>query len=169
MIRKIKDRKKIVIRHLHPDAKYNSELIQKFIRYVMEHGKLKLATRLVYSFLENISLKYPEIEVKSLFEERIIGALIYEYETRKKIFGGSGYHIPQIVNIRRQFITEMKIFYNDAKSNQRTNKINIVTSLTNEAESIIKGFGCISLRTLSETKKRVAANKALEKKSYSKK
>jgi len=168
MIRKLKDRKKIVTRQVYPDSKYDSELIQKFIRYTMQHGKLQLATRLVYEFLAKIASKYPQFGVKTLFEDQIIGNLLFEYETRKKIFGGSGYHVPQLTEKRRQTIVAMKIFINAARKNQRANKIDIVSSLTIEADNILKGFGCISLKTVSETKKRVAANKALERKSYKK-
>ncbi len=92
--------KRIQKRAIAPDAKYNSELVAKFVNFVMERGKKNVAQALVYSAIDTLG------EVKKgdglKFFEQAIEAIKPQVEVRSKRVGGANYQVPVPVPAYRQ-------------------------------------------------------------------
>jgi len=94
-------RSKIQRRILLPDAKYNSEMLARFINRVMERGKKGLAERIVYGAMETIQTRTGR-EPLEVFEQALYNATpLLEVKARR--VGGTTYQVPvQIEGSRRQ-------------------------------------------------------------------
>ena len=94
-------RAKVQRRILIPDAKYNSEVLARFINKVMERGKKGLAERIVYGALENIQTRTGR-EPLEVFEQALYNATPM-LEVKPRRVGGATYQVPvQIEGSRRQ-------------------------------------------------------------------
>ena len=93
-------RTKIVRRTLAPDARYNSELITRFINKLMQRGKKGLAERIVYGALEQIGQRTGRNPLE-VFEQAMLNATpVLEVKPRR--VGGATYQVPvQIEGPRR--------------------------------------------------------------------
>ena len=94
-------RAKVSKRILLPDAKYNSELVSKFINKIMQRGKKGTAERIMYDALDIIQQRtgrYP-IEVFEVALQNATPLL----EVKPRRVGGATYQVPvQIEGTRRQ-------------------------------------------------------------------
>ena len=92
--------KKVSKRVIAPDAKYNSELVAKFINFVMERGKKSVAQALVYGAIDTLG------EIKKgdglKFFEQAIEVVKPQVEVRSKRVGGANYQVPVPVQSYRQ-------------------------------------------------------------------
>lgn len=92
--------KSIPKRVIRPDQKFNSELVAKFINYVMERGKKTVAERLVYGALERMAQEKQGDALK-LFEQAI-DTIRPAVEVRSRRVGGANYQVPLPVPPYRQ-------------------------------------------------------------------
>jgi small subunit ribosomal protein S7 len=92
--------KSISKRVVAPDPTYNSELLGKFINYVMLNGKKTVAQNIVYGALEILKEKKDDDALK-LFE-KAIEAVSPQLEVRSRRVGGANYQVPMPVSGTRQ-------------------------------------------------------------------
>ena len=87
-------------RSILPDPKYNSELIAKFINFVMEGGKKTVAQKIVYGSLEEVKKKNDSDGLKIF--ERVLDTVRPQVEVRSRRVGGANYQVPMPVPSNRQ-------------------------------------------------------------------
>lgn len=92
--------KQIPKRQLLPDPKYHSELLAKFINFVMERGKKTTAQVIVYGAIEELAKK-KEGEALQLFE-KVVDTIRPQVEVRSRRVGGANYQVPMPVPSFRQ-------------------------------------------------------------------
>ena len=94
-------RTKIEPRVPMPDAKYNSELVSRFINKIMERGKKGLAERIMYDAMALIGERSGRDPLE-VFEQAVANATpVLEVKPRR--VGGATYQVPvQIEGRRRQ-------------------------------------------------------------------
>ena len=87
-------------RYIEPDAKYNSELVARFINKLMLDGKKTVAATIFYDALDIVEgrMKKPGIDV---FEQAIKNATPL-IEVRPRRVGGATYQIPLEVRPERR-------------------------------------------------------------------
>ncbi len=94
-------RAKITRRVLLPDAKYNSELVSKFINKIMQRGKKGTAERIMYDALDIIQQRTGRFPIE-VFEVALQNATPL-LEVKPRRVGGATYQVPvQIEGVRRQ-------------------------------------------------------------------
>jgi small subunit ribosomal protein S7 len=94
-------RAKVERRVLEPDARYNSEVVSRFINKVMERGKKGVAERVVYGAFDTIQQRTGRSPIE-VFEQALYNATpVIEVKPRR--VGGATYQVPvQIEGARRQ-------------------------------------------------------------------
>ena len=94
-------RSKIQRRDPSPDARYNSELVTRFINKIMQRGKKGLAERIVYGALDSIATRTGRNPLE-VFEQALYNATpVLEVKPRR--VGGATYQVPvQIEGERRR-------------------------------------------------------------------
>ncbi len=87
-------------RTVTPDAKYNSELVQRLINKVMMCGKKSVAERITYEAFDLIEEKMqkPPLEVY----EQAYRTLVPLLEVKSRRVGGANYQVPMEVRNRRK-------------------------------------------------------------------
>ncbi|MGH2549631.1 MAG: 30S ribosomal protein S7 [Thermomicrobiales bacterium] len=94
-------RTKIVARTVVPDAKYNSELVTKFINKIMERGKKGTAEKIMYRAMDLIVERTGRNPIE-VFEVALQNATPL-LEVKPRRVGGATYQVPvQIEGKRRQ-------------------------------------------------------------------
>ena len=94
-------RAKIVARPVVPDAKYNSELVTKFINKIMERGKKGTAEKIMYRAMDLIQERTGRHPIE-VFEVALQNATPL-LEVKPRRVGGATYQVPvQIEGKRRQ-------------------------------------------------------------------
>lgn len=83
-----------------PDPLYNSEILAKFINFVMERGKKTVAQGIVYGALEILKEKKNEDPMKIF--ETAMNAIRPQVEVRSRRVGGANYQVPTPVSGVRQ-------------------------------------------------------------------
>jgi small subunit ribosomal protein S7 len=92
--------KKAKIRQIKPDVKFGSEVVARFIKKIMLHGKKNIAEKVVYTVIEAGS---KELNVEPLvFVNTAVDNLRPALETKSRRVGGANYQVPQPVTPRRQ-------------------------------------------------------------------
>ncbi len=86
---------------LAPDARFNSDLVSKFINCLMYDGKKTRATKVFYDAMDIVSDKIKDVEPIEIFN-RAIDNVKPEVEVRSKRVGGAAYQVPMQVNRVRQ-------------------------------------------------------------------
>src|SRR6058998_3413014 len=86
---------------LAPDTRYGSLLLSKFINCLMHDGKKAAATRVVYTALDQIKKRMPDVEPNEVFKGAIENVKP-TLEVRSRRVGGANYQVPMQVNARRQ-------------------------------------------------------------------
>lgn len=92
--------RKVPIRVVSPDPKYNSELIGKFTNFLMECGKKNVARNIMYGALNKIEEVKKENGLQ-LFE-KAIEIIRPQVEVRSRRVGGANYQVPVPVPQQRQ-------------------------------------------------------------------
>jgi small subunit ribosomal protein S7 len=94
-------RAKIQRRIPTPDARYNSELVTRFINKIMQRGKKGLAERIMYGALQSIQDRTGQ-DPLDVFERAVANATPM-LEVKPRRVGGATYQVPvQIEGQRRQ-------------------------------------------------------------------
>lgn len=95
-------RRKIKNKHtVQADAKYDSELLARFINVVMWDGKKSVARKVVYDALDEIKKRLPDMEPMALFETAITN-VSPTIEVRSRRVGGANYQVPKEVRPERR-------------------------------------------------------------------
>lgn len=87
-------------RHIAPDEVYNSELVAKFINYVMISGNKSAARKNVYAAMTQLAEATKKDPVEALTEA--LENVRPKVEVRSKRVGGANYQVPVQVPERRQ-------------------------------------------------------------------
>jgi len=88
-------------RHLNPDRKYQSVLVQRLINKSMLDGKKLLAERQVYTALETAAKKLKSEDPLEIFEAALKN-VSPNFEVKSRRVGGANYQIPFPVQGHRQ-------------------------------------------------------------------
>lgn len=110
MRRKLK--KKVIIR---PDIKYKSEVVSKFINYIMWNGKKETATRIVYKTFDTIKELAGTENPLEVFETALKNAAP-QVEVRSRRVGGANYQVPREVRAERRSFLSMKWIIDAARA-----------------------------------------------------
>ncbi len=147
-------RAKIQRRVPPPDAKYNSELVSRFINKIMERGKKGLAERIMYGALETIQDRTGRAPLE-VFEQAVYNATpVLEVKPRR--VGGATYQVPvQIEGQRRQSLA-IRWLLTSARSR---NGKSMQEKLANELLDAFNGTGA-TIKRREDTHRMAEANKA---------
>jgi len=96
MRRKVKNRNKV-----KPDHRYESEVVAKFVNYIMERGKKNTARKIVYGMMEDLKTIGKVDNPLELFDEALknVAPLM---EVRSRRIGGATYQVPREVRPERR-------------------------------------------------------------------
>ena len=86
-------------RIFYPDPKYGSQILAKFINFLMYDGKKATSEKIIYDALEKIKTKTKEDPIKILNEA--IDNVRPNLEVRSRRVGGATYQVPQEVKTKR--------------------------------------------------------------------
>ena len=124
-----------------PDYKYNSDIISKFINYIMERGKKNVAREIVYNTLEKIKT-ITKSEPMEVFEQalRNVGPLV---EVRSRRIGGANYQVPREIRPERKGFLSMKWIIEAARAKKGKSMVErlsetIIEASKGEGEAIKK-------------------------------
>jgi small subunit ribosomal protein S7 len=147
-------RTKIEPRTPAPDAKYDSELVARFINKIMERGKKGLAERIMYDALDLIQERTgrPPVEV---FEQAVANATPL-LEVKPRRVGGATYQVPvQIEGRRRQSLAIRWLLLSARSRNGRT----MHEKLANELLDAANGTGA-TIKRREDVHRMAEANRA---------
>lgn len=147
-------RREVPVREVLPDTKYNSKLVEKFIKSIMLDGKRSVAESILYKALDIVEEKTKEPSIK-MFEQAMenIKPLI---EVRSRRVGGSTYQIPSEIRPSRQ--TALAIRWLIDFSKKRSEKT-MAMKLAGEIMDAANKRGS-SVKKREDTHKMAEANKA---------
>ena len=86
-------------RIFYPDAKYGSQVLAKFINFLMYDGKKTTAEKIIYTALDKIKSKTKEDPMK-VFNDAI-NNIRPNLEVRSRRVGGATYQVPVEVKTKR--------------------------------------------------------------------
>ncbi|MDQ3043922.1 MAG: 30S ribosomal protein S7 [Chloroflexota bacterium] len=147
-------RAKIERRVPTPDARFNSELIARFINKIMQRGKKGLAERIMYDALDLIQTRTGRNPIE-VFEQAIYNVTpVLEVKPRR--VGGATYQVPvQIEGQRRQ---SLAIRWLLTSARNRAGK-SMDEKLANELLDAFNGTGA-TVKRREDTHRMAEANKA---------
>jgi len=87
--------------HRKPDARYNSDLVAKFINCMMWDGKKATATRVFYDAMDLIKKRLPDADPLQVFNAAVENVKP-SVEVRSRRVGGANYQVPIPVKPKRQ-------------------------------------------------------------------
>ncbi len=141
-------------REILPDPTYSSQLVAKFINYLMERGKKTIAQGIVYGALETVKEK-KNADPLPLFEQAM-EALRPQVEVRSRRVGGANYQVPLPVPSHRQNALAFRWLIDAARSRKGTS---MQQRLANELLDILDGTGA-ALKKKEDVHRMAEANKA---------
>lgn len=147
-------RREVPVREILPDTKYNSKLIERFIKSIMIDGKRSTAESIMYKALATVEEKTKEPAIK-VFESAMenVKPMI---EVRSRRVGGSTYQIPSEIRPSRQ--TALAIRWLIGFSKKRSEK-SMALKLAGELMDAANKRGS-SVKKREDTHKMAEANKA---------
>jgi small subunit ribosomal protein S7 len=147
-------RAKIQRRIPTPDARYNSELVTRFINKIMQRGKKGLAERIMYDALQNIQDRTGQDPLE-VFERAVTNATPM-LEVKPRRVGGATYQVPvQIEGQRRQ---SLAIRWLLTSARNRPGKA-MADKLANELLDAYNGTGA-TIKRREDTHRMAEANRA---------
>ncbi len=150
MRRKLK--KKVVIK---PDIKYKSDVVSKFINYIMWSGKKETATKIVYKTFDAIKEMAATENPIEIFETALKNAAP-QVEVRSRRVGGANYQVPREVRAERRSFLSMNWIIDAARA-KKGKAIHL--KLADEIIAASKNEG-EAVRKKENTHKMAEANKA---------
>lgn len=137
-----------------PDLKYNSELVARFINYIMIDGKKSIAQSIVYDAMDFMGKKTGDDPLK-LFEQAISN-IRPQIEVKSRRVGGSTYQVPTEIRPKRQKALAMRwIIDYSGKRSEKTMARKVAGELLDALEH--RG-ACVKKR--EDTHRMAEANKA---------
>lgn len=89
-----------------PDPKFNSQLVARFINYIMRQGKKTTAEKIVYGALGRINEKMGEDPLEVLV--KAVDNVRPRVEVRSRRVGGSTYQVPVEISRDRQLALALR-------------------------------------------------------------
>lgn len=147
-------RKKKIDRGIKPDFKYNSEMVSRFVNYIMDEGKKSVATKVVYRCFDIIKEKTKKDPLE-IFDEAIskVSPIL---EVKSKRVGGANYQVPMEVRGDRRIQLTFRWIIGAAKG--RKGKP-MAEKLAEEFIDITKGAG-MAMKKREDVQKMAEANRA---------
>src|SRR3990167_3090865 len=129
-------------REIHPDFKFNSIKVDKFINYVMNDGKKEVARKVVYEAMNIIKEKAKTENPLEIFDTAVKNTSP-SMEVRSRRVGGANYQIPREVRPERRQAMSMKWIVGAAKSKKGKPMYQkladeIISASKNEGEAVKK-------------------------------
>ena len=141
-------------RSVKPDSLYNSKKITQFINKIMIDGKKRLAERIVYDSLKELSAQTKTAEVEAF--ETVLKNTMPLMEVKSRRVGGSTYQVPVEVKEDRGQTLAMRWIINNARSR---NGRSMIDRLSSEMMDSYSKTGS-SVKKREDTHKMAEANKA---------
>jgi small subunit ribosomal protein S7 len=141
-------------REVAPDSKYQSVLVSRFVRKLMQRGKKSTAERILYDTFDLIEKRTgrPPLEV---FEEAIANS-VPVLEVKPRRVGGATYQVPVEVSADRR--TSLAIRWIIQHSRARSGR-SMAEKLGAELMDAAKGVG-VTIKRKEDTHKMAEANRA---------
>ncbi len=136
-----------------PDPVHNSELLGRFINFLMERGKKSVAQAIVYDALEIVKEKKKEDPIK-IFEQ-VISTAKPQVEVRSKRVGGANYQVPMPVVGKRQDALAFRWIIKASKARKGP----MAKKLAQEFLDILEGTGG-TMKKKDDVHRMAEANKA---------
>lgn len=147
-------RTKIEPRTPAPDARYNSELVSRFINKLMERGKKGLAERIMYDAMDILQERTGRDPVE-VFEQAVANATPL-LEVKPRRVGGATYQVPvQIEGRRRQSLAIRWLLMSARSRSGRTMQEKLAGELLDAAN----GVGA-TIKRREDTHRMAEANRA---------
>ena len=147
-------RAKVVRRPMVPDARYNSELVTRFINKIMQRGKKGLAERILYGALDITSERTGRNPLE-VFEQAIQNATpVIEVKPRR--VGGATYQVPVQIDGPRRLSLAFRWLLMSARS--RSGK-SMQEKLAGELLDAANGTGA-TIKRREDTHRMAEANRA---------
>jgi len=141
-------------RKLVKDARYDSQLVSRFINKIMQHGKKAKAEAIFYSALEN-GAKKAGVEPLE-FIGTVVDNVRPSMELRARRVGGANYNVPVPVTAHRQETLVIRWIIDAARKNTGSAFNDILENAFTEA---FKGEGQ-AIKKKEDTERMADANKA---------
>jgi len=146
--------KRIPKRVVAPDPKYRSDVLAKFINFVMERGKKTIAQQIVYGALDMLKEK-KNGDPLQLFE-KVLEIVRPQVEVRSRRVGGANYQVPLPVPSHRQNALAFRWITEAARSRKGNS---MTDRLAGELMDILDGVGG-ALKKKEDVHRMAEANKA---------
>lgn len=147
--------KKAPVRPIKADEIYGSELVSKFINYVMLDGRKQTSRTIVYKAIEELALKTKTKGIEAL--EKAIENARPKVEVRSKRVGGSNFQVPVPVSEKRQTALALKWIIEGARASRKNTEFWVV--LARELLSAYNKEG-VAIKKKEEVSRMAEANKA---------
>jgi small subunit ribosomal protein S7 len=143
---------------LTPDPKFNSEVLAKFINYIMLDGKKDRARTLVYEALEIVAKEAKTDEPLQVFNEAIknVGPMM---EVRSRRVGGANYQVPREVKQNRRQALAFRWITDASRSTRKSQGKAFSAVLAAELLAASNNEGS-AVKKKEETHRMAEANKA---------
>lgn len=147
-------RAKIQRRMPAPDARYNSELVSRFINKIMQRGKKGLAERILYDALQTIQERTGRNPLE-VFEQAVSNATPM-LEVKPRRVGGATYQVPVQIEGQRRLSLAFRWLLTSARA--RSGK-SMSEKLANELLDAFNGTGA-TIKRREDTHRMAEANRA---------
>lgn len=147
-------RAKVQRREMVPDARYQSEVLAKFINKVMQRGKKGTAERIVYTAMETIQQRTGR-EPLEVFEQALYNATPL-LEVKPRRVGGATYQVPVQIEGARRTSLAMRWLLQSARSR---NGKSMDEKLANELLDAFNNTGA-TIKRREDTHRMAEANRA---------
>jgi small subunit ribosomal protein S7 len=141
-------------RLIAPDPTYGSELVSKFINYLMIGGKKTIAQTIVYGAMIELAKKR-DGKALELFEQ-VVKTVRPHVEVRSRRVGGANYQVPMPVSGNRQNVLAFRWIIKAART--RSGK-SMESCLASEFNDILEGVGG-AMKKREDVHRQAEANKA---------
>ena len=142
-------------RKLNADEVYNSELVAKFINYLMLDGKKSVARSIVYKAIEETAKNTKTKGMEGL--EKAVENVKPKLEIRSRRVGGSNFQVPVPVAANRQLALALKWIIQAARDARKDTEFYIV--LARELTNAYNKEG-VAIKKKEEVHRLAEANKA---------
>jgi len=140
---------------LTPDIRYNSEIVTKFINYVMERGKKSLARKLVYGAFDAVAEQNKDSDALEIFLQALENVKP-RLEVKARRVGGATYQVPVEIPPERQESVALNWIIGYARGRSG---VSMKDALAAELMDAYQNTGS-AVRRRDEMHKMAAANKA---------
>ncbi len=148
-------RRRVQLKEILPDPKFNSQVVGKFINMVMLEGKKSIAERIVYGAFDIAEKQLNEPDVLRVFHKAIDNARP-RLEVKPRRVGGATYQVP--VEVRQERGTSIALrWIRDFAKNKKGKPMQ--EKLAEEIIAAYKGEGS-AIKKRDDTHKMAEANKA---------